>query len=136
MTPFSLQTHLRISRLSLLLKLEMRIRILTPDATRLPKLQGLSALLCPKCRFGVQLCPVCMGDPKDPLALPCGHIYCLACIRQWLGPGQMYCPLCMQDVPDDFRLQPSEEIQYESIHSHISPHLTFIDVTCDGCTEH
>ncbi|XP_076122057.1 E3 ubiquitin-protein ligase rnf213-alpha-like isoform X3 [Alosa pseudoharengus] len=62
-------------------------------------------------RFGVQLCPVCMADPKDPLALPCEHIYCLACVRQWLGPGQMYCPLCMQPVPDDFRLQPSEEIQ-------------------------
>lgn len=62
-------------------------------------------------RFGVQLCPVCMGDPHEPLALPCQHIYCLGCIRQWLGPGQMYCPLCMQPVPDDIRLQPSQEIQ-------------------------
>ncbi|XP_062387528.1 E3 ubiquitin-protein ligase rnf213-alpha [Sardina pilchardus] len=62
-------------------------------------------------RFGVQLCPVCMADPKDPLALPCDHIYCMACIRQWLIPGQMYCPLCMNQVPDDFRLQPSEEIR-------------------------
>ncbi|KAL2100664.1 hypothetical protein ACEWY4_002425 [Coilia grayii] len=62
-------------------------------------------------RFGVQLCPVCMGDPREPLALPCDHIYCLACARQWLGPGNMYCPLCMQPVPDDYRLQPSEEIQ-------------------------
>uniref|UniRef100_A0A3Q3QBR1 RING-type domain-containing protein n=1 Tax=Monopterus albus TaxID=43700 RepID=A0A3Q3QBR1_MONAL len=41
---------------------------------------------------------VCMGDPQDPLCLPCEHIYCVACIRQWLVPGQMYCPLCKQPV--------------------------------------
>uniref|UniRef100_A0A8C2ZVG6 RING-type E3 ubiquitin transferase n=1 Tax=Cyclopterus lumpus TaxID=8103 RepID=A0A8C2ZVG6_CYCLU len=49
-------------------------------------------------RFGLTLCPVCMGDPRDPLCLPCDHIYCVACIKQWLVPGQMYCPLCMQPV--------------------------------------
>ncbi|KAM4598338.1 E3 ubiquitin-protein ligase rnf213-alpha-like [Polymixia lowei] len=62
-------------------------------------------------RFGLQLCPVCMGDPQDPLSLPCEHIYCVGCIRQWLIPGQMYCPLCMQPVPDDFSLRPSEDIR-------------------------
>uniref|UniRef100_A0AAZ3SJB9 RING-type E3 ubiquitin transferase n=1 Tax=Oncorhynchus tshawytscha TaxID=74940 RepID=A0AAZ3SJB9_ONCTS len=55
--------------------------------------------------FGLQPCPVCMSDPHDPLSLPCDHIYCLACIRQWLVPGQMFCPLCMQAVPDDFALR-------------------------------
>uniref|UniRef100_A0A8K9Y6Y4 RING-type E3 ubiquitin transferase n=1 Tax=Oncorhynchus mykiss TaxID=8022 RepID=A0A8K9Y6Y4_ONCMY len=55
--------------------------------------------------FGFQPCPVCMSDPHDPLSLPCDHIYCLACIRQWLVPGQMFCPLCMQAVPDDFALR-------------------------------
>ncbi|XP_066499023.1 E3 ubiquitin-protein ligase rnf213-alpha [Hoplias malabaricus] len=62
-------------------------------------------------RFGFQPCPVCMGDPHDPLTLPCDHIYCLACIRQWLIPGQMYCPLCMQAVDDDFQLRPSEAVR-------------------------
>nr|XP_029501548.1 E3 ubiquitin-protein ligase rnf213-alpha-like [Oncorhynchus nerka] len=62
-------------------------------------------------RFGLQPCPVCMSDPHDPLSLPCDHIYCLACIRQWLVPGQMFCPLCMQAVPDDFALRPSEDIR-------------------------
>ncbi|XP_026862579.2 E3 ubiquitin-protein ligase rnf213-alpha [Electrophorus electricus] len=62
-------------------------------------------------RFGFQPCPVCMGDPHDPLSLPCDHVYCLACIRQWLIPGQMYCPLCMQTVDDDFELRPSEVIR-------------------------
>nr|XP_055046764.1 E3 ubiquitin-protein ligase rnf213-alpha-like isoform X2 [Misgurnus anguillicaudatus] len=62
-------------------------------------------------RFGIQKCPVCMEDPKDPLSLPCDHIYCLACIKQWLVPGQMHCPLCIQEVPDDFELKSSQEIQ-------------------------
>lgn len=59
-------------------------------------------------RFGHTMCPVCMGDPHDPLCLPCKHIYCVACIKKWLCPGQMYCPLCMQPVTDDFPLVPSE----------------------------
>uniref|UniRef100_A0A8C4HAD0 RING-type E3 ubiquitin transferase n=1 Tax=Dicentrarchus labrax TaxID=13489 RepID=A0A8C4HAD0_DICLA len=62
-------------------------------------------------RFGLRLCPVCMGDPQDPLCLPCEHIYCVACIKQWLCPGQMYCPLCMQPVKDDFPLFPSDDIR-------------------------
>nr|XP_046270196.1 E3 ubiquitin-protein ligase rnf213-alpha isoform X2 [Scatophagus argus] len=62
-------------------------------------------------RFGLRLCPVCMGDPQDPLCLPCDHIYCLACIQQWLVPGQMYCPLCIQPVDDDFPMVPSDAIR-------------------------
>ncbi|XP_047657054.1 E3 ubiquitin-protein ligase rnf213-alpha isoform X2 [Tachysurus fulvidraco] len=62
-------------------------------------------------RFRFQPCPVCMGDPHDPLSLPCQHIYCLACIKQWLIPGQMYCPLCMHVIEDDFDLKPSEMIR-------------------------
>ncbi|KAK5884967.1 hypothetical protein CesoFtcFv8_018727 [Champsocephalus esox] len=62
-------------------------------------------------RFGLTLCPVCMGDAQDPVCLPCEHIYCLACIRQWLVPGQMYCPLCMQPVNDDFPMVPSDAIR-------------------------
>ncbi|XP_016375895.1 E3 ubiquitin-protein ligase rnf213-alpha-like, partial [Sinocyclocheilus rhinocerous] len=62
-------------------------------------------------RFGSQLCPVCMGDPQDPLSLPCDHIFCLTCIKQWLVLGQMLCPLCRLEVPDDFELKASETIQ-------------------------
>ncbi|KAI1884420.1 hypothetical protein AGOR_G00226220 [Albula goreensis] len=63
-------------------------------------------------KFGRQPCPICCTwDPHDPLSLSCGHIYCLACIRLWLIPGQMYCPLCKQEVPDDFNLAVSEDIR-------------------------
>ncbi|RXN17930.1 E3 ubiquitin-protein ligase RNF213-alpha-like protein [Labeo rohita] len=62
-------------------------------------------------RFGNQLCPVCTGDPQDPLSLPCDHIYCLTCIKECLVPGQMLCPQCRCEVPDDFELKASETIQ-------------------------
>uniref|UniRef100_A0A8C6ZCZ6 RING-type E3 ubiquitin transferase n=1 Tax=Nothoprocta perdicaria TaxID=30464 RepID=A0A8C6ZCZ6_NOTPE len=45
-------------------------------------------------RFGVSPCPVCLGEPKDPVCLPCHHVCCLKCIRAWLVPAQMLCPLC------------------------------------------
>uniref|UniRef100_W5N459 RING-type E3 ubiquitin transferase n=1 Tax=Lepisosteus oculatus TaxID=7918 RepID=W5N459_LEPOC len=63
-------------------------------------------------RFGRQLCAVCLGEPTDPLCLPCEHIYCLVCIKQWLLPGQMYCPLCMVEVPQNFELKVSEDIRH------------------------
>ncbi|KAF4115229.1 hypothetical protein G5714_002718 [Onychostoma macrolepis] len=62
-------------------------------------------------RLGNQLCPVCTGDPQDPLSLPCDHIYCLTCIKQWLVLREMICPLCRHEVPDDFELKSSETIQ-------------------------
>ncbi|KAM6957229.1 E3 ubiquitin-protein ligase rnf213-alpha-like [Aplochiton taeniatus] len=58
-------------------------------------------------RYGLQ-CTVCLGDPQDPIGLPCDHIYCLACIKEWLNTGQMYCPYCQAEVPEDFPMRPSE----------------------------
>ncbi|KAJ8345993.1 hypothetical protein SKAU_G00301860 [Synaphobranchus kaupii] len=62
-------------------------------------------------KFANQACPMCQGDPQDPLSLPCDHIYCLACIRRWLMPGQMYCPLCKDELPDDYNPTASKDIR-------------------------
>ncbi|XP_053368256.1 E3 ubiquitin-protein ligase rnf213-alpha-like [Clarias gariepinus] len=60
-------------------------------------------------RFGLQTCPVCRVEPQDPVELPCNHVFCQSCIRRWLIPGQMYCAMCTQPVPDDFEQKVSEE---------------------------
>ncbi|XP_053426621.1 E3 ubiquitin-protein ligase RNF213 isoform X2 [Nycticebus coucang] len=60
-------------------------------------------------RFGIQPCPICLGDAQDPVCLPCDHVYCLPCIRAWLAPGQMMCPYCLTDLPDTFSLTTSQE---------------------------
>ncbi|XP_062071742.1 E3 ubiquitin-protein ligase RNF213 isoform X3 [Lepus europaeus] len=60
-------------------------------------------------RFGVEPCPICLGDAQDPVCLPCDHVFCLHCLRAWLAPGQMLCPLCLTDLPDRFQLTVSQE---------------------------
>uniref|UniRef100_A0A8B9GXZ7 RING-type E3 ubiquitin transferase n=1 Tax=Astyanax mexicanus TaxID=7994 RepID=A0A8B9GXZ7_ASTMX len=63
------------------------------------------------CRFGDQSCAICRLEPQDPVELPCNHVFCQPCIRKWLNPGQMYCALCTQPVPDDFELKVSEDVR-------------------------
>ncbi|KAL2087848.1 hypothetical protein ACEWY4_016676 [Coilia grayii] len=45
-------------------------------------------------------CPVCLDLPSDPVTIPCGHSYCMACIADfWTTektPGVYSCPECRQ----------------------------------------
>ncbi|XP_055725706.1 E3 ubiquitin-protein ligase rnf213-alpha-like [Salvelinus fontinalis] len=69
--------------------------------------KGASDLIC---KFGLQ-CPMCMGEPEDPVDLPCHHIFCLTCVRGCVNVGQMYCPMCKQEIPDDFEVKVSEDVR-------------------------
>ncbi|XP_075760215.1 E3 ubiquitin-protein ligase RNF213 isoform X4 [Pelodiscus sinensis] len=62
------------------------------------------------CKYGLKPCPICLEDPKDPVSLPCDHVFCQSCIKQWLIPGQMYCPYCKVNLPDDYRVTISQEL--------------------------
>ncbi|OXB52961.1 hypothetical protein ASZ78_009716 [Callipepla squamata] len=53
------------------------------------------------CRYDVKQCSVCHGEPKDPVQLQCNHVFCEKCIRTWLVPTHMHCPLCRVEVEDD-----------------------------------
>ncbi|XP_034548297.1 zinc-binding protein A33 [Notolabrus celidotus] len=43
-------------------------------------------------------CPICLALFSDPVSLPCGHVYCLACL-QTMGEGldQYSCPDCQAE---------------------------------------
>lgn len=80
-------------------------------------------------------CPICADVFSDPVALPCGHIFCRSCIRAvWnmedgsdgmgIGPddgggtagavavpGPFFCPECQILLPPDVQLQPNAALQ-------------------------
>ncbi|XP_064006836.1 E3 ubiquitin-protein ligase RNF213 [Pogoniulus pusillus] len=60
---------------------------------------------------GLEPCSICLNEPKDPVCLPCRHVFCQRCIRMWLIPAQMHCPHCRAAVEDDVDLNVSEELR-------------------------
>ncbi|XP_078081837.1 E3 ubiquitin-protein ligase rnf213-beta [Mustelus asterias] len=62
-------------------------------------------------RYGLRPCPICLGELDNPVLLPCHHIYCQNCLKQWFAPGQMLCPLCLTAVDDGYKMEVSEEIR-------------------------
>uniref|UniRef100_A0A8C3FUH7 RING-type E3 ubiquitin transferase n=1 Tax=Chrysemys picta bellii TaxID=8478 RepID=A0A8C3FUH7_CHRPI len=62
------------------------------------------------CKYGLKPCPICLEDPKDPVNLPCDHVFCQSCIKQWLTPGQMFCPYCKVNLPDDYSITISQDV--------------------------
>lgn len=47
-------------------------------------------------------CPVCLQWFREPVALPCGHLYCRACIETvWGAPKiKLSCPQCRKQFPE------------------------------------
>ncbi|XP_062826871.1 E3 ubiquitin-protein ligase RNF213 isoform X2 [Anolis carolinensis] len=62
------------------------------------------------CKYGLKPCPICLGDPREPVNLLCDHVYCHSCIKLWLIPGQMFCPVCLVNLPDDYTPTVSKEL--------------------------
>jgi hypothetical protein len=56
-------------------------------------------------------CSICL-DPwrgKNPISLPCCHIFCCDCIRSHLRRRHC-CPICIHGLPDDFSCRPDRQL--------------------------
>ena len=45
-------------------------------------------------------CLVCLGPPREPTRLPCGHSFCTGCVSELRAKGvSQACPLCRAPLP-------------------------------------
>ncbi|CAN6238972.1 unnamed protein product [Urochloa humidicola] len=62
-------------------------------------------------------CSICLDEPA-PVVTPCGHLYCLVCVRHWMRstglPGGRHCPVCKAAVSEG-RLRPLRSRRSPSI---------------------
>ncbi|KAM4663579.1 E3 ubiquitin-protein ligase RNF213-like [Discoglossus pictus] len=87
-------------------------------------------------RFGVQICPICQEDPTEPVCLPCQHVFCESCMKQWLEVGNNSCPMCKVELPENFTIGVSKELgdaiqKYAKFRQQCNGF--FIDIICTLC---
>lgn len=88
-------------------------------------------------------CPICLDLLKEPMAIPCGHSYCMACISNCWGEDDssktFSCPQCRQRFSsrpilncNTILAQMVEKLQKTGLQSP-PPHHGPGDVMCDFC---
>ncbi|KAI7794599.1 E3 ubiquitin/ISG15 ligase TRIM25-like [Triplophysa rosa] len=57
----------------------------------------------PEERLTLELsCPICLQLYRDPVALPCGHNYCLGCIQNAVDAGDPKHPMCCPECREEY----------------------------------
>ena len=83
-------------------------------------------------------CGICYGVLEEPLATPCGHVYCARCILQWTAESG-HCPLtCDQINVDDLKkiLPLSALIAKQNIRCENFPRGCSVIIKVENITSH
>jgi hypothetical protein len=65
----------------------------------------------------MQKCPICLepltsGSTNHTVTTPCGHLFHVNCVQDWIARGIQKCPKCLRNIPKDklirIYLEPSE----------------------------
>ncbi|KAF8996670.1 hypothetical protein BDZ89DRAFT_1084100 [Hymenopellis radicata] len=75
-------------------------------------------------------CSVCLEPYKDAVSIPCGHIFCSACLQSHIGRESLdgvnaKCPMCQKDFTF---LTPDLTLVMKPLHKHIHPSIRRIYV--------
>ncbi|XP_065097932.1 tripartite motif-containing protein 16-like [Paramisgurnus dabryanus] len=92
------------------------------------------------------ICPVCLDLLNCPVAIPCGHSYCMSCITKcWNQKDQKRdysCPQCRQTFKPRPALSKNtilagmvEKLKKTEVQADVSAQCSAGDVPCDVCTE-
>uniref|UniRef100_W5L234 Uncharacterized protein n=1 Tax=Astyanax mexicanus TaxID=7994 RepID=W5L234_ASTMX len=81
------------------------------------------------------LCSICLDVFTDPVTTPCGHNFCMICIKTcWGDSQQSYCPLCKEKFTKRPELKVNTTLREVVDLFKKKRGLGNNEVLCDGCT--
>ncbi|XP_030633242.1 E3 ubiquitin-protein ligase TRIM39-like [Chanos chanos] len=80
-------------------------------------------------------CSICWDEFVDPVTTPCGHNFCLVCLRKWwVGSGHCWCPLCKEQFNKKPQLKINTTLREFIVYFKKRKDLAKPgEVSCDAC---